>query len=173
MLGKRLGCVLAVTAMAAVGAVGQEKSPSNINAHHIEVLVLDGTSGKPVRGAWVSLRGMGQSPEANWLRSEQSNSQGMAEFSFPDPIPERVSLSFDINAFGSCFDTDFPTERILKSGIVAGDFCAAPPVYSSHQPFAGQLVMYGRAITARDRISEAIPFVWLFRVRLPSVGPVY
>lgn len=163
MMVRKLSCALLLTATAALCATAQEKPASTTYAHHIEVLVLDGASGKPVRGAWVSLRGMGSSPEANWVRSEQSNSQGMAEFSFPDPLPERVSLSFDVSAFDACFDTEFPTERILKSGIVAGHFCADARVYSSHQPLAGQLVMYGRAVTAADRISEAIPFIWLFR----------
>lgn len=158
----RLACALVVSSIAAFCATTQE-SPSNPCAHRIEVLALDGNSGKPVRDAWVSLRAMGQSEETNWLRTAQSNSQGLAEFFLVDPIPDKVALSFETNVFALCSDAQFPTERILKSGVIAGDFCATAKVYSSHPPLAGQLVMYGRAVTTWDRVSRAIPFLSLFR----------
>lgn len=163
MLLKRLACALVVSSMAAFCAAAQEKSPSSTYPHHLEVLIVDGNSGKPVRGAWVSLRGVGQNAETNWARSVQSNSQGLAEFALADPVPEKVALSFDLNAFAPCSDAVFLTERILNSGIVAGDSCATVKVYSSHPPLAGQLVMYGRAVTTWDRICQAIPFLSLFR----------
>jgi hypothetical protein len=160
---KRLSCALLVSLMAALCAASQEKSLSSTNTHRIAVLVLDGNSGKPVKRAWVGLRGVGQSAETNWRRSVRSNSQGLAEFSLPDPIPEKVALSFDLNAFSPCSEAGFLTERILNVGIVAGDFCAAANVYSSHPPLAGQLVMYGRGVTTWDRICQGIAFLSLFR----------
>jgi hypothetical protein len=160
MLSKRLGCALLVSLMTALSVATQEKSPSSTYAQRIEVLLLDGNSGKPVKDAWVGLRGVGQNADTNWRRSAQSNSQGLAEFSLADPIP---ALSFDLNAFAPCSDSGFATERILNSGIVAGDFCAAAKVYSSHPLLAGQLVMYGRAVTKWDRVYAAIPFLSLFR----------
>ena len=162
MLLKRLGCALLVSLMAALCVATQENRPSTYT-HRIEVLVLDGNSGKPVRGAWVGLRGVGQNPETNWQRSVRSNSRGLAEFSIADPIPEKVAVSFDLNAFTPCSEAGFLTERILNSGMTAGDFCAATKVYSSHPPLAGRLVIYGRAVSTWDRICRGVPFLSLFR----------
>jgi len=142
---------------------GQSQSYPASNSHHIHLLLLNGTSGKPVTGVWVLLKGEGQNTKSNWPQSVRSNSEGVAEFSLAAPIPEKVGVSFGINEFSSCSDAQFVTEQILSSGVVAQNICATGRVYSAHPPVAGQLVVYGRGITVWQRIGQDIPFLQLFR----------
>lgn len=163
MFVNRVSCALFLIFTAVFGAAAQEKPASVSYPHQIDVMVFDAYSGKAVKGAWVSLRGVGVNAETNWPQSVQSNAEGVAKFSLVDPIPEKVMLFFEANEFASCIESGFSTERILKSGLAAGSFCTAPKVYSLHTPQSGQLVVYGRSVSAWDRFCNAVPFFWLFR----------
>jgi len=177
MFLKKLKFALVVTAMATLCAGIQGQSSSSAfhqasadqsqghasNDHHIRLLLLNGTSGKPVAGVWVLLKGVGQNTKSDWPQSVRSNSEGVADFSLADPLPEKVGLSFEINEFSSCSDAHFVTDEILTSGVVARNICATGRVYSSHPPIAGRLVIYGRGVTVWQRIGQDIPFLQLFR----------
>src|SRR5271154_2341585 len=177
MFLKKLKFALVVTAMATLCAGIQGQSSSSAfhqasadqsqghasNDHHIRLLLLNGTSGKPVAGVWVLLKGVGQNTKSDWPQSVRSNSEGVADFSLADPLPEKVGLSFEIHEFSSCSDAQFVTDEILTSGVVARNICAAGRVYSSHPPIAGRLVIYGRGVTVWQRIGQDIPFLQLFR----------
>src|SRR5271163_2769246 len=177
MFLKKLKYALVVTAMATLcaGIQGQSSSSAFHQAsadqsqghtsddHHIRLLLLNGTSGKPVTGVWVLLKGEGQNTKNNWPHSVRSNSEGVAEFSLADPLPEKVQVSFEINEFSSCSDAQFVTDQVLTSGVVARNICATGRVYSSHPPVAGRVVIYGRGVSVWQRIGQDIPFLQLFR----------
>jgi len=178
MFLKKLQYALAVTALATLCAgiqgkssssalpqasTGPSQGPTASNDHPIHLLLLNGTSGKPVTGVWVLLKGEGQNTKNNWPHSVRSNSEGVAEFSLADPLPEKVQVSFEINEFSSCSDAQFVTDQVLTSGVVARNICATGRVYSSHPPVAGRVVIYGRGVSVWQRIGQDIPFLQLFR----------
>lgn len=168
---------LVATTIAVLCVAAQEKAPpgtynqaaerwsqnaSPADGPHIQVLILNSKSGKPVKNVWVGLRPETGNGEMSWPQSARSNSQGIAEFYFVDAIPENVTVLFDASEFASCSDRRFLTEQIIKNGIVARNFAVAEKLYASHPPLAGQLVVYGRPVTSWDRINRAIPFLQLF-----------
>ena len=140
----------------------QSQRVSSTDGHHIYLLLLNGKSGKPVTDVQVLLKGAGQNSNGNWPQSVRSDTHGMAKFFLADPIPEKVGLSFEINEFSSCSISEFKTEQILQNGVVAENICAVGKIYSSHPPVAGQLLVYGRAVTLWQRIGQSIPFLQLF-----------
>ena len=140
----------------------QSENTATLDTHHIQLLLLDGNSGKPVNGVHVLLRSEGQNGRANWPQSMRTNSDGIAEFSLVEPLPEKVEVSFETNEFLSCSTAEVVTDQILKSGAVAKPMCGPGKVYASHPPLAGQLVVYGRRITVWHRIGQAVPFLQLF-----------
>jgi hypothetical protein len=143
-------------------SAGQPQNTSTTDAHHIAVLVLNAKTGKPVKDLSVTLKATRQNGEGNWPQSVRSNSQGIAEFSLVEPLPDRVALVFEMNIFVSCSDSGFSTERILSRGAVSGDMCTPAAVYSTHPPIPGQIVVYGRALSTWDRMCQAVPFLSLF-----------
>jgi hypothetical protein len=168
---EKLEYALIVTAMATLCAATQGQSASSklnhastsqsqsipsADGHHIYVLLLSGKSDKPVADVWVLLKGVGENGKIIRPQSVRSNSQGIAEFSLADPMPERVGLDFGTE-FASCSDVQFLTDQILKSGVIAKNTCSDEKVYSSHSPVAGQLVVFGRRITLWERIRQELP----------------
>jgi len=177
MSGTRTAFVLLLAAMLAFCVAAQDKPASNTDsdpsgapsqsasaadAHHIEVLVLNAKNGKPVKDLSVTLKATRQNTEGNWPQTVRSNSQGIAQFSLVEPLPDRVALVFETNAFISCSDTGFSIERILNRGTVSGEICTPAAIYSIHPPISGQIVVYGRVLSTWDRMCQAVPFLSLF-----------
>jgi 5-hydroxyisourate hydrolase-like protein (transthyretin family) len=131
--------------------------PSTGGGRSISVKVLDAATGKPVKGIWVPLSELDEKYKPKKVLNAKTNSQGIADFQLPEPLPERIEFSFGPDEIALCSEVQFVTDQILKTGIVAQNRCENSKPKPSASPAAGELVLFGKRITSRQRMRREIP----------------
>ncbi len=143
---------LAVFARCAV----QAQQITNAPPTNLTVIVLDGNSGKPIKGIEPLIVVKGKLP----IRlNQKTNSNGVAVFHLTDPLPEQIGISFFPDEFGECSDgMPFSTEQILKTGLVSRNICSGAKFHYSASARPGEIVIFGkRGPTLWQRILQEIP----------------
>lgn len=131
------------------------------NEHHsnrfsdISVRLLDYRNGEPVTGIVVAL-GMtnedGHSKPGP-LPIATSDSHGIAEFHLPKPVERKLYLVWPPNyGFRSCGWDLTRTELILSTGVVDPRSCGNDKIRSAIVPKPGELVVFGRRVSAWERM---------------------
>src|SRR5581483_3915032 len=131
-----------------VGCLGQ-------TLEHISVRVIDAKTGAPLKGIWLGLSAW--RPDGLELPiHSQTDAHGLASFPLPEPTPEIVELHPDFTEIGWCSDLGFPTDRILKNGVVAKLRCDYGTKWSgSLNP--GELVVFAHHLSLWERMRVEIP----------------
>jgi 5-hydroxyisourate hydrolase-like protein (transthyretin family) len=161
--------LLATLAVARVGTCSDASAPQTLvssqsreqsstgGGHSISVKVLDAETGKPVKGIWVPLSELDEKYKPKKVLNAKTNSQGIANFQLPEPLPERIEFSVGPDELASCSEVQFVTDQILKTGVVAQNRCEGSKPKPSASPAAGQLVIFGKRTTLRQRMRREIP----------------
>ena len=147
--------LLASLAATAPSVCSQSSVRSSPAVHSISVRLLDFETGKPVSGVWVPLSEVDE--RGPKVLNAKTNSQGVANFQLPQPLPDRIQISFAPDEFASCSEIQFMTDQILKTGVVAGNTCKSAKPKPSALPASSQLVIFGKRITLWQRIRREIP----------------
>jgi len=158
--GTRPGATgLTATAFAAVLAA-LLASPCFGETHTtITVRVLRAKDGKPAKDVIIYLQYPNESGERTYhpaVASARTNADGIAMLNLPEPVPERISLSYATgNVFYACSPVEaLPTADILKNGMVIPSHCPGSKVRYSDTPKPGELVVFGRLAKWWERIVE-------------------
>lgn len=131
--------------------------PSTSNGHSITVKLLNADTGKPVKSIWVPLWELDEKYKHTKLLNAKTDSDGIAYFHFPSPLPERIEFSFGPDEFASCSEVQFATDQIIKAGIVAHNTCGGSGPKPSVSAVSGEIVIFGRRITLGQRMRREIP----------------
>jgi hypothetical protein len=120
--------------------------------HLLSMRILDAESGKPIEGVWAVLEILHDMHGARDVLNVKTDSEGIAIFRLPDPIPERVGLTSTPDELLLCSDVQFPTVEIFKTGVVSRGRCKGAAFKYSAAPKPGELVIFGKRVSLWQRI---------------------
>jgi hypothetical protein len=88
------------------------------------------------------------------VASARTTAEGIALLSLPEPVPEHIDLYYStFNKFYACSHVKaLSTTEILKNGIVASSDCPSGKFQYLGAPKPGELVVFGRRPTWRERM---------------------
>jgi hypothetical protein len=125
-------------------------------AASITVRLLDAKTGKPLAKTAVTLA-VTENGKIIFQSHSNTNSNGLAVLSLPEPIPERISLSYGTPDLGICSDIAFPASDILTTGLVSKNRCYAGELPHPVSARPGEIVLFGSPVSLRERILREIP----------------
>ncbi len=85
-----------------------------------------------------------------------TNREGMAIFDLHE-YPERIYVLYSPFELRGCSDIGFPTDQILKTGLIAKSSCSDVNSKWPVTPKPGELVIFFERVTLWDRIRQEIP----------------
>jgi hypothetical protein len=122
----------------------------------ITVRLLDAKSGKPLARSTVTLT-VTENGKVIFQSHLNTTSNGIAILSLPEPIPERIGLTYATPDLGSCSDLAFPTGEILTAGLVSKNRCYAGELPHPVTARPGEIVLFGSPLTLWERIRREFP----------------
>jgi hypothetical protein len=127
------------------------------NSHDVSIKLVSATDGRPQTGIHFALSIADPRLKTRGLVNAKTNSQGVAVFRIPDPLPERVSLVFAPDEFMLCSEVEFSTDQILRSGAIGTNTCGNATISASMRPKPGELALFGKSVTLWQRILREMP----------------
>jgi hypothetical protein len=124
---------------------------------HITVRLMDASNGKPLKGVSLGFEFTTETGRALKFWNAVTNTEGRVVISLPEPVPERIVISYSPNEVGSCSDVDFLIARVLKAGIVAEYKCNDDKTKWPSKATPGELVLFARRVSLWERIKREIP----------------
>lgn len=122
----------------------------------IAVRLLDAQSGKPLAKSAVTLT-VTENGKVVFRSHSKTDLSGVAVLSLPEPIPERIGLTYATADLGSCSDLAFPTGDILTSGLVSKNRCFGGKLPRPVTTKPGEIVLFGRPLTFWERTRREFP----------------
>jgi len=131
--------------------------------HRLTVRLLDPRNGKPLTGVSLGILVWKQGRTID-LGNAVTDAHGVATFHLPDVIPERIGINHSPVELRWCCDQAFPTDTILKTGMVAQ--CRCDEVNFKCDQFklkttpsaaAGELVVFARRVTFWEHFVSELP----------------
>ena len=144
------GLVLVIAAAAVLPPTCLSQSDATIT-----VRALKAKDGKPVKDIIIRLF---YPKREHAVASAITNADGIALLSLPKPVPEHIDLYYaTFNKFYACSHMkallkDLSTTEIFKSGMVAPNVCPGNKLHYAEPPKPGELVVFGRRPTWRERM---------------------
>jgi hypothetical protein len=139
-----------------VSLVGSFTIQSSERENRLTVRVLDPRNGKPLARLFVGILVWRQGRTVD-LGHAVTDANGVASFQLPNLIPDRVGISHSPIDLQWCSDEAFPTETILKTGIVADRKCDQVNLKITATAAAGELVLFARRVTFWEKVLREIP----------------
>ena len=122
----------------------------------ITVRLLDAKTGKPLAKNAVTLT-VSENGKVVFRSHSNTNSNGVAVFNLPEPIPERIGLTYATADLGTCSDVEFPTGEILTAGLVSKNRCYAGKLPRAVTARPGEIILFGSPLTFWERTRREIP----------------
>jgi len=150
---RKAGLCAAAAALTILAAVAASAGPGA----SLTILLLDAKTAKPISKTTILLITWDEKGVARKLGQATTRKDGSSAFSFTEPLPDRIGISYSPDEVKNCSDTAFPTKEILGVGIVAKNNCDVGRTRVALQPKPGQLVTFASKISPSEKLRREIP----------------
>lgn len=123
----------------------------------LSILLLDAKTAKPISRVTILLLFRDSKGATRKLGQLTTSKDGTAALSLPEPLPERIDISYQPDEVKSCTDVEFATREILSVGVVAKNTCDVARSTIEVHPKAGQLVLFATRMTLSERVHHELP----------------